>query len=123
MKKFEYERFQKFLELAKETFICLRCGWCCWSYSLKLPDSSWKSDCTYCKHLVPRHKEGNKWIQAICKIHDRPEYPKICQEAVYGISYCPLGTGIWKSEKDKDPQAEFPKIVERAIEFYYKKKK
>jgi len=69
-----------------------------------------------------KEKVGNKWQQANCTIHDTPKYPWECREAVLGLSFCPLGTAIWKHLKDENPEDEFPEVVEKAIRFYYRRK-
>jgi len=111
----DFGDFQKFLEMAKQTFICLRCGECCFAWAVPMPDGSMKPERQNCGYLIPRQKLGKKWQQASCTIHEAPEYPRECREAVLGPGFCPLGTAIWKHLKDKDPEDEFPEVVEEAI--------
>jgi hypothetical protein len=116
------EQFYQLLNLWRKTFICLRCGECCFAWAVRMPDGSIKPERQNCQYLIPRHKIGNKWQVATCKIHDTPDYPQDCKQAILGPTYCPLGSAIWKLLKDENPEDVFPEEVEKAIEFYYGKK-
>lgn len=115
MARLDFENFEKLLEVAKQNFICLRCGECCFAWSLHLPDGSEKLERQNCPYLIPRHKEGVQWHQATCTIHNTPQYPWECHEAVLGLGYCPLGLAIWRHLKEQASGDQLPGIVEQAL--------
>ena len=96
----------------------MRCGWCCWNFSVRLPDGQLKPELQFCPYLERRKIEGNKWIEASCKIHNSPEYPRECRDAIFSPFICPFGIGIWKAEKKAHPQVKLPPLAEKALELF-----
>jgi len=110
---------KKFLEFLQGLFICLRCGECCYTWEVKMPDGSRKPERQNCQYLIPRRIKEGKWQEALCTIHDTPEYPQECKQATPGIGFCSLGVAIWKHLKEKNPDVELPEKANKALEFYY----
>lgn len=83
------EWIEKALALNK-TIRCLRTGFCCFIYSVVLPNGTIKPENSFCPYYDIEHN------QAICKIYDNR--PFSCQIFVIpGIDQaCALGTAIRK---------------------------
>ena len=106
-------------ELKSRQGICLRCGECCWNFSLRSPIFSEifpegeKPLKTNCPFLIPARIEGGKWTLATCKIHGSPERPLVCQLAHWGPpgKPCEIGRGKWLLRKEKHPEIALPDEV------------
>lgn len=112
---FDVEKMLEMMEQAKKTFVCLRCGECCFAWAVKMPDGSIKPDRHTCCYLTPRRKEGGKWLQASCQIHEAADFPWECREAILGSWLCPLGLATWNLVQGQNPGDELPEIVQQAL--------
>jgi len=109
------EDIRRFLEVAREKFICLRCGECCVRWQVRMPDGSRKPEGQSCRYLVPRKIKKSEWQEASCTIHNDSEYPSDCYQAVFGIGVCPLGIAIWSYEKEQKPSVRLPRRVKKFL--------
>ncbi|OGF21509.1 hypothetical protein A2Y83_04505 [Candidatus Falkowbacteria bacterium RBG_13_39_14] len=108
--------FEKFLEEAKKTFVCLRCGECCFAWEVRMPDGSRKPERQNCKFLAPRQRVDGKWKQSSCSIHGNSEMPQECAAAIFSPSCCQMGVAIWGMVKKQYPSDKLPDIVEEAFQ-------
>ena len=112
----EIIQLKKKIKDVKRNFRCLRCGYCCWKFSIKPTKSYLKAEKVRCKYLECIHAENGQWKQAGCLIHESPIFPLVCREAVFGFdNVCILGIDVWRIVMTLFPEMAIPGEVRKII--------
>jgi len=108
------QMLNEILDFAGKNFICLRCAECCYRWAVPLPEGINNPENHKCPYLVYIYLNGNKWVEAKCKIYkNRPE---VCQK--FKISFatiCPIGLWKWLKLKEKNIEKLLPDRVEKIL--------
>ncbi len=112
---------EEILDNTEEFFLCLKCGECCYRWSVSFDSGYIKGENEKCPYLDDIGFNEDKFTEASCRIYlNRPQQCKNFK--ISFATLCPIGLWKWSKIKNTQGESKLPMRIKKIFDFLRREK-